>query len=307
MTKYFRHLNNLIPSMKKAILLAAVAGIVGSLAFYPNGNTYCNLAGPQPGYTGAPLAGGSGTEPNCTASGCHSDNAAVFNDATITLASAGSSNITNGYTPGTQYSLTVNAGSSARYGFEVTALDANGNPAGTFALTSTSTTTLNTSGSRQYVGHKNAGTTNAWAFKWTAPSTATDVYFYLTVNDANGDGTNSGDHIKLRTYKATTSSFASVTYTGVNDLQDADAAGIKVYPNPVKDQLNLSYAAAEDAHVKADLYDMSGKVVMPLVDENGEGHSSKSFNVDGQLSSGIYVMHMSIGSSNYFKKILVQK
>lgn len=294
--------------MKKGILLFAVAGIVGTLAFFPNGKSYSNIAAPPAGYTGAPLAGG-GFEPNCTTSGCHSDNAANPNDVSITLSSVSTPNIATGFTPGSQYNMYVNAGGSAQEGgFELTAIDANGNAAGTFALTNTSNTSLSTLNGRQYVGHKNANGNIAWSFKWTAPSTSNDVYFYLAVNTGNNNGANTGDQIRLRTYKATTSSFAPVeSTTGINSLQDADAAGIKVYPNPVKDQLNLNYAAAENAHVKADIYSLNGQLVMPLVDEDGEGHSSKTFNVNGQLSSGVYIMRMSIGSNNYFKKILVQQ
>ena len=287
--------------MKKSILLIIVAMItVLLIAMVPMGNSYSNISQPSPGYTGAP------GEQSCANAGCHAGTT-NNNDPLITLAMVGSP---AGYTPGQVYNFTVNAGQSAVYGFELTALNASNNAAGTLALAgaTSSISALQSAGGRQYINHKNANSNNAWSFKWTAPASG-DVYFYLAVINGDGDSTNSGDQCRTKAYKLTTTAALTPfnSSVGITEVKDAEDAGIRVFPNPVKDQLNMSYVAPETETVKADIYDLNGKVVMPLMDEQGSGHTSKSFSLDGRLSNGIYIIRMTVGTNSYFKKIMVQQ
>lgn len=153
---------------------------------------------PPAGRTGAP------GESTCAASGCHTGSSVVTNSGFLAVTSAQSTLFTNGYTPGQQYNIIVNLSTNTpRYGFQLTVLDKlNNNAAGTIALTNPTTTSLSTSAGRQYAGHNNANSINAWVFQWTAPSAGTDtVVFYAVGNASNANGGTSGDVIHTNSFK----------------------------------------------------------------------------------------------------------
>ncbi len=162
-------------------------------------SAYTNRSVPPTGHTGAP------SENTCNTAGCHTGSAVVTNSSFLAVTSATSTLFTDGYTPGQTYDMIINLSSSTpRYGFELTVLDnLNDNAAGTLSLTpSTTTTTLNSNGGRQYVSHLNANSTAAWTFKWQAPAAGTDtVVFYVAGNASNANGNTQGDVIHSNSFK----------------------------------------------------------------------------------------------------------
>ncbi len=80
---------------------------------------------------------------------------------------------------------------------------------------------------------------------------------------------------------------------GTNDFA---ADKFSVYPNPVKDVLNISSKAAVDNVV---VYDILGKVVL----QENPGTISPSINMSG-LSSGSYLVQVTIGGSSKTVKVL---
>ncbi len=108
----------------------------------------------------------------------------------------------NGYQPGQTYTLnhTVNDASfpNGRFGFSVTALNSSNQPAGTFTVTNSANTSLQTAtvmgNVRQYLGHISANNNNAWTYQWTAPaSNVGPIRFYTANIAANGNSSTSGD------------------------------------------------------------------------------------------------------------------
>lgn len=267
-------------------------------------NVFTNKVQPPIGFTGAP------GEQTCANSGCHAGSLTA-NATDITVLSVSNPSLSNGYAASTQYSLAVNAGSAALYGFSLTAVTSNGNGTGTFALVSTGNTSLaNGANNKQYVGHLNAVSNNAWTFKWTSPATNTDsVFFYLAVNQANDNGAGTGDNIRLRTYVATSNSFGPYI-TGGTGIQNLDALAngeITVFPNPVSDKLNLNFNLTETKNVVAGIYNLNGQLVKPLMSEElSWGEHDRNFNVAGEMSTGIYLVKFTVGSNDYFKKIVVE-
>jgi hypothetical protein len=158
---------------------------------------YAKVTGPEAMYTGAP-----GDINSCVA--CHD----TFHEANV---GPGSVRVEGGpinaaYQPGQQYTLTVVVQQSGRqrYGFQLTAVDLNGNKAGTFApiFSDTQVNSDTGVGGREYIEHKDIGTlptvpgNRVWSVRWTAPSTDVGtVRFFVAGNAANGDGTNQGDYI----------------------------------------------------------------------------------------------------------------
>ncbi len=287
--------------MKRNYLLTFA--IVFTALLLGSQDLFTNITQPPTGYTGAP------GESTCATAGCHFGTP-TLNASDISLLTVGSPNLTSGYAASTQYSLAVNAGSAASYGFSLTAVDATGAAIGTFSLSSPATTSLATgSGSKQYVGHKNANTTNAWSFRWTSPATTTEtVFFYLAVNQANNNNEGSGDNIKLKAYSATASSFGPFNVaTGIQNIDGLLDGSISVFPNPVTDNINLSFNITDNQPVKAGIYNLNGQLVKPLMDEElSWGDHNRNFNVAGSLSTGIYLVKFTVGSNNYFKKIVVE-
>lgn len=156
---------------------------------------YAKITGPDWGYTNAP-----GDLGNCTA--CHD----TFHDPNVGPGSVRMNNVPAVYNPGQQYTLsvTVQQNNRQRFGFQITAIDQNGNRAG--ALESLGSDTLvnaeTGAGGRQYIEHSEIGTfpngaaSRTWQIRWTAPSTDIGtVRFWFAGNAANGDGTNREDYI----------------------------------------------------------------------------------------------------------------
>lgn len=89
----------------------------------------------------------------------------------------------------------------------------------------------------------------------------------------------------------------NVTYTeGLVGVEDFASDSFRVYPNPVKDILNISTKTAVD---NVTVYDILGKVVLS---ENPDAISPK-VNMSG-LSSGAYLVKVTIGNASKTVKIL---
>ena len=153
------------------------------------GSAFALTAGPPEEKTGAP------NEADCTQ--CHTSNALNDADGSLMLT------IPETYEPGEVYAIVVNlsrAGQS-KWGFEMTALDADGARAGTFAADNAANTQVSEANSKQYIKHTAAGTAGAndahsWEFEWTAPDADIGpVTFYAAGNASNGNFNPIDDYI----------------------------------------------------------------------------------------------------------------
>ncbi|HEY0172588.1 MAG TPA: PQQ-dependent sugar dehydrogenase [Pyrinomonadaceae bacterium] len=161
-----------------------------------------NLANPHAlAYSAGPPAGFTHAPGELDCSDCHTT--PEPSTGTLTLG------VPQNYAPGQTYDITV-AHSTAdrtrvRWGFEMTALDAADERAGSFAPADELTRVIGGEGpfpGREYVEHTSNGTFPgqqngaSWRFRWTAPSEDVGpVTFYVAGNQANGDGNSSGDNI----------------------------------------------------------------------------------------------------------------
>ena len=109
------------------------------------------------------------------------------------------------YTPGLTYQVTVQHTTTdntrRRWGFQLTVLDSSNQIAGQLVSNSAFTQTVSQR-SRQYIEHNSAGTQTGqtgganWTFNWTAPAgDVGPVTFYAAGNQANNNGSDSGDQI----------------------------------------------------------------------------------------------------------------
>ena len=141
------------------------------------------------GYEDGPPPNRSGVS-GITCTECHSGGS-----------SAGSvDGLPSAWTPGETYALQVSVARSAIvYGFQMTALGADGTQAGSFtAGTGMAVSPGNIGGNTiDHIQHSTPSVTSSFSFEWTAPSTldAGNVQFNVAANAANGDGSSFGDFI----------------------------------------------------------------------------------------------------------------
>ena len=180
--------------IKKYLVAASIAAVIVSanlFSYHPDAHSRSSQ--PPTALTGAP------GQSNCT--NCHSSYNVVSNSSSITVTSTPTNIFSAGYTPGTLYSITYTLAQCNMGGFEMTALKTGNTAAGTFALTNTTTTSLQTASSKQYVGHKNANSTRSWTFNWTAPAAGTGVVtFYTSGMLADGTGDEAFDYVHTKSW-----------------------------------------------------------------------------------------------------------
>ena len=148
-------------------------------------------AGPPDEKTGAP------NEETCMTAGCHTGNALNTVDGSLMLTTPET------YEPGEVYTIVVNLSrpGQSKWGFQMTALDADGARAGIFAADDASNTQVSEANSKQYIKHTAIGTAGAndahsWEFEWTAPDTDIGrITFYAAGNAANGNFNPIDDYI----------------------------------------------------------------------------------------------------------------
>ena len=250
-----------------------------------------NGAGSPVGKTGAP------GETSCTS--CHSGSAqSGAGENAFVLFNASATPVT-GYVPGQSYAVSVSMNSNpSKKGFQATALDINGNMAGTF------TAGLNTSISgttKKYANHKstsNNAATTAWLWAWTAPSTNVgDVTFYLATNKANGNNTNSGDVIYLSQHII--GSTAGIDEEIVNN-------NLVIGSNPEKDQIQMGFDALSSESLFFNLVDATGKSVFTKdLGITSIGKNKHAIQLPNELKSGVYFVHLFIGNKAIDKKIIL--
>jgi len=266
----------------------------------------------------SPPAGNSGdpfTNLTCAQSGCHPGPALTVpnGDLTLTIGTGNPSTPLNGFTftPGTQYNIAFSVqglvgATHPFYGFQIVALDASDEKAGTMAVTNAATTQINTSGptgTRQYMGHKTANSTHNWVFKWTAPSACSGpVNFYYTYNKADASAANPSAAEGSIYYGVAT---ASCSGTGIEDIS-AHVSNLNIFPNPISNEFAVAFDLKESNNVSLQLYSVTGELVKQLINEKIDGsHVTRQFNTQ-DLPVGIYLAKLNVGQASTTQKIVKQ-
>lgn len=139
--------------------------------------------------TGAP-----GSQQVCTA--CHSNGSYTVSPSIAVYTSEGSQDPVTTFQPNTEYYVVFTVGASgapAGYGFQATAVFANGDNAGTF-IDCTPNAQLEDVNGRHIVEHNDLSTDNSFGLFWGSPAGGEgDVTFYASMLAANGAYGNSGD------------------------------------------------------------------------------------------------------------------
>ena len=79
------------------------------------------------------------------------------------------------------------------------------------------------------------------------------------------------------------------------------------YPNPFNPSTNIDYYLPQNSNVKLNIYDITGKLISTLVNENEfAGRYSVKFD-SGRLSSGIYFYTLIANNFKESKKLVIVK
>jgi len=249
-------------------------------------SAFFNAGGSHGAKTGSPADGNSCTQ-------CHSGTAQ-------TAVSWISTDIpSDGYIGDETYTITVKGthASVVRFGFELTAEDANNAKVGTFTITNTAETKLvNSSHAVTHTGNgytPDNDSTKSWTFDWTAPITGTgNVKFYAALLAANGNMSTSGDVTYLTSLEVI-ENIASGINNGDNN------SSINIYPSIVDEYINIR---SQNGNIKKiEIYNINGQMVMTKIID---GNSSINRLNLASLNSGNYIMSFEINDQLISKRFI---
>ncbi|WP_225872670.1 T9SS type A sorting domain-containing protein [Pedobacter frigoris] len=88
--------------------------------------------------------------------------------------------------------------------------------------------------------------------------------------------------------------------------QDKVLSVIKVYPNPVDDQINLLLRLDKESNLSVKIMDLLGNEVVTLSNERvSSGEQTKSYTIPNRLNTGIYFLKIVAGNETVVKRISV--
>lgn len=272
--------------------------VSSSLYFSGIHNGKAHDTGAPAGTTNSPFDGAS-----CGQTHCHNSNPLQAAKPWIT------SNVpVYGYTQDSIYTITAKAVDVGfgSFGFEVSPQTSGGAPLGTLIVTNSTATQIVTNGSLQYMTHtihSYQGTDSVvWTFEWKAPAKGTgSVTFYGCFNCGNGNSSAANTFV----FPATLTVIESAT-DGVGNLRSENAS-FSVFPNPAKQQINISYNLKQAANVEVNMYGMDGRKISNLLSNMVcEGNHTDNITLPSSINSGVYFIQLTSNGQSTVQKIIVE-
>ena len=123
--------------------------------------------------------------------------------------------------------------------------------------------------------------------------------------------------VNIPTYKPK-NNYGFIPYTDVISASGAKTIGstgvkaeklltvLKVYPNPVNDQVNLLMRIDRESGLSIKIMDLLGNEVITLANERiGSGEQTRSYEIPDRLNAGIYFLKIVAGSETIVRRISV--
>ncbi|WP_257666217.1 T9SS type A sorting domain-containing protein [Parapedobacter tibetensis] len=91
-----------------------------------------------------------------------------------------------------------------------------------------------------------------------------------------------------------------------NSENDKLLSNVKIFPNPISEQINLSFSLGKQSSVSIKVMDALGNEVMTLLNQELEaGNQSHAFETNNKLTNGFYFIRVSAGAETVVKRISV--
>lgn len=274
--------------MKRSVTLV----LVSALIFITATAFIVKSSGGIVGRTGSP------GETGCN--GCHGGGAGV----TQVSISSNPAFITNNYTPGQTYTIdvTVTNGAFSKFGFGCEILNtANANAGNmTTALTGVAFANFGTRKNAIQNTPKSGVGSASFQFVWVAPLSGTAT-IYAAGNAVNGTGSTSGDATGLTSMVLTPD-----LSMGINEAQKTGISAFSIFPNPIQSEFKLSYVLSESGMFSASLFDLQGKHITDLVNEDQlAGTHTVTARLSGEVSQGAYFLRSSLNGKAQLQRVLI--
>jgi hypothetical protein len=121
-----------------------------------------------------------------------------------------------------------------------------------------------------------------------------EIFIFKATTKANTNNTQTGK----------TSSNKNISSLSLEQSKPLD--NVKVYPNPVSNQLNLTYTLKNESVVTVKIMDVLGNEVLVLMSKKMDaGEQNNKFLIETKLSTGFYFVRLSAGSESIIKRISV--
>lgn len=271
--------------MKKLLVFTGLGFVfIGTTAFILNSGGIADRTG-SPGET--------------TCSACHSGGAGT----TIVSISATPSFSSNQFVIGQTYTVSCTVSNSAftKFGFDAEILDASNVNAGNITAGLTGVQIINTTRRNVTQTISKTGIGSAvFEFVWVAPLSG-NATIYVAGNAINGTGGTG-----LDTPGSTSLALNPDFSPGINEAVQSGISGLKVYPNPVKSEFNISYNLIEKAVVKTALYDLQGKKIVEIASENqNPGAHTLMAELPTDLAKGVYFVELSIEGKQQARRLII--
>lgn len=105
---------------------------------------------------------------------------------------------------------------------------------------------------------------------------------------------------------AGSASSGAVTAKTVQQQDVKVLSNVKVYPNPVDEELNLSYFINKDSNVTIKIMDVLGNEIATLLSQRiPAGEQTNTFSIASRLSSGFYFIRLIAGNETVIKRVSI--
>lgn len=276
--------------MKRGFIILGIA--LAAFLFTENkAHTYAS--GAPEGNTASPGDGGA----TCNSGYCHSGPQAT--DETLEL-------LVTTFLPVGEYGISVIAksettGQYEKAGFQACVEDENGNKIGELVVTDNTTTKIT---GQDYITHKYSGTApsqevdgdhHIWNFTWVAPEGFEGVAtVYAAAMLTNDDAANTGDvHVA-----------SSHSFNVSVGVEEQNSLNVSVFPNPVKEQINLTSDKAFGENTRISMVDMKGAEV--LLFEGDLNQYEYSFVLPSSIANGLYTLKVQSDNGVQSQKIILE-
>jgi type IX secretion system substrate protein len=118
----------------------------------------------------------------------------------------------------------------------------------------------------------------------------------LTISTTSGTGAAAG-------YADTVVSYAAKDVTRVPEISAIDQS-LQLFPNPVKNELNITFNAASGGQVRVSMFDMFGREVAVIANQYALGTQNISYNT-GNLPKGLYIVRFESAGDAVARQVVV--